>query len=343
VVVPTRDRWNLAKHAVRSALGQQEVELEVCVIDDGSVRRAPSDFPDDPRVRLFRHETSQGVAASRNHGIGEARAEWIAFLDDDDIWSPSHLRLLLDAVRASGARWGFSGFVAATLGRRLIGPGPVPAVEADVVRQFLRVNPVGTPSCALVEAEALRRLGGFDEALSVMADWDLWVRLAGDGKPALVREFTVAYALHPAGMSLDADRVQAELAYLTARYAAELERAGLRFGDNEYFWRWLARAYAHRHRRRLAIRYFIRAARAGGGRRDVVRAVTVVPVLGWPIRLGRTLRAFLQLGSRRYRSLVADYAWLQAFPALDPPDSSSGERRLGLISQRRRVRTRPSP
>lgn len=95
VVLPTRDRWTLAEDALHSALGQQGISVEVCVVDDGSLRPAPPGFGDDPRVRLFRHDRSQGVASSRNRAIHAARGKWVAFLDDDDVWAPWHLQCLL--------------------------------------------------------------------------------------------------------------------------------------------------------------------------------------------------------------------------------------------------------
>src|SRR5688500_342442 len=93
VVIPTRDRWNLLeRRALRSVLAQEDVRLEVVVVDDGSSEPAPPSIERDERVRVVRHETSRGVPAARNTGIGEATAAWTAFLDDDDLWAPRKLR-----------------------------------------------------------------------------------------------------------------------------------------------------------------------------------------------------------------------------------------------------------
>jgi len=312
----------LAGDALRSALAQQEVSVEVCVVDDGSRRAAPPGFDDDPRVRLFRNDRSLGVASSRNRAIAAARGRWVAFLDDDDVWAPWHLKQLLEPLNRNGARWGFSGYVMTTLTRKPTWNGPIPAVEPDLSRQFLRTNPVGTPSCAVAETETVRRIGGFDEQMSVMADWDLWIRLAMAGRPETPRAFTVGYAQHDGGMSLDTDRAQAEWAYMAERYRSELERLDLTFADNEYFWRWMAERYARRRDRRLAARYFLRAADRGGGIRDVARALAVFPVIGWPVVLRRWILSLF----RRRRKPASAHAWLQPF-----------------WDQRWRVRTKPSP
>ena len=343
VVLPTRDRWELAAVALRSALGQQGVKLEICVVDDGSATPAPHKFGDDQRVRMFRHDRARGVAVSRNRAIREARGEWVAFLDDDDVWAPWHLERLLRAVQGGGPRWAFSGYVMTTLRRAPIGNGPVPAVEANVVRQFLRINPVGTPSCALVAADTLRSVGGFDERMSLMADWDLWVRLAMVGRPAVSAGFTVGYAQHGGNMSLDMDRARAEWAYMAARYRAELERFDFVFADNEYFWRWLAFGYARRGPRRLAARFFLKAAASGGGTRDVVRAIGIAPIVGWPVRIRRWLLVAFARRARSRRAPISDHPWLQSFGDRASPAGSGSVHPVDRIVQRFRVRTRPSP
>jgi glycosyltransferase involved in cell wall biosynthesis len=343
VVLPTRDRWQLAQDALESALGQQRVRLEVCVVDDGSVTPAPSGFADDPRVRLFRHPRPRGVATSRNHAIAEARGMWIAFLDDDDVWAPTHVQRLLDAVREHDACWAFSGYVMTTLRRAPIGNGPLPAVEPDPVRQFLRTNAVGTPSCALVASETLRDVGGFDEHMSVMADWDLWLKLAIGGRPALSPAFTVGYAQHGGNMSLDMDRVHADWAYIASRYKKDLERLDLVFADNEYFWRWLAFGHARGGRQWLAARFLVRAAIGGGGGRDIVRAIGLVPVIGWPIRLRRLIIVAVDRRPRLGRAPPTDDLWLHSLARRSPGPSSGPARAADRISQWWRVRTRPSP
>src|SRR5205085_9235299 len=99
------DRAIYAELAVSQALGQYGVCVEVIVVDDGStddtagrIRRI-----DDTRVRLSRKETAVGVAAARNRGIDLATTEWVAFLDDDDVWSPSKLQVQLQRARDAGA------------------------------------------------------------------------------------------------------------------------------------------------------------------------------------------------------------------------------------------------
>ena len=105
VVVPTRDRWTLLDATLTSALAQQGVNFEIIVIDDGSSSQPPP-MPalTDPRVRLIRNAGPHGVARARNLGIDQARGQWIAFLDDDDVWAPRNCVSKSTPLRLAGPR-----------------------------------------------------------------------------------------------------------------------------------------------------------------------------------------------------------------------------------------------
>ena len=121
VVIPTRNRADVLKaHALPSALAQRDVDVEVVVVDDGSDddddRRALEGLTDS-RVRVVRHATREGQSRARNTGIEAALGEWIAFLDDDDLWSPDKLREQLDAAAADHAEFVYTGGVMVDEGR----------------------------------------------------------------------------------------------------------------------------------------------------------------------------------------------------------------------------------
>lgn len=93
VVIPTYLRPELCERAVRSALDQSFTETEVLVVVDGrddGTERALGQI-DDTRLRVLVPPRHLGNADARNYGIEQARADWIAFLDDDDLWMPAKL------------------------------------------------------------------------------------------------------------------------------------------------------------------------------------------------------------------------------------------------------------
>ena len=256
VVVPTRNRSALLAMTLRSALAQRDVDMEIIVIDEGSTDDTPALLGalGDSRVRVIRHETPRGVSAARNHGAAEARGDWIAFLDDDDLWAPEKLALQLQAVRASAALWVYVGHVNINMGHKVTGGAP-PLAPSTLAAQLPRHNVVpGGCSGVMVSKRGLAIAGEFDTRFQPLADWDLWLRLAKVGLPASVPLPLVAYRLHGHQMSLDAGRVESEFWTLTERNP-EADPAAL----YRYLGWWALRVKNHRS----ALRFFVRGWRQG--------------------------------------------------------------------------------
>lgn len=241
VLIPTRDRPRELERALSVCGGQRGVNLEVVIVDDGSrppVLVSPSGYP----LRVIRLERSVGVAAARNRGIAAARGDWIAFLDDDDIWSPDRLRRLLETADAAAAEIVTSGTVklgarGETLSVRSL-PDP-----ATIRRRLRSINDLGSPSAVMVRRRLLDQLGGFDESLSVLADWELWIRLTDHAPLAVCPEVLNGYVVHGEGMHVTrTDEAVAEFAELNRRYgtARGPGDAGMR---DDLFARWAASAY----------------------------------------------------------------------------------------------------
>ncbi|MBE5808166.1 MAG: glycosyltransferase family 2 protein [Clostridiales bacterium] len=108
VVIPTYARPKLLPRALKSVLAQTHEALDIIVVDDNAndtsardeVARVVRDIG-DPRVRLVQNEKNLGGALSRNAGITEARAQYIAFLDDDDEYLPRKVEMQLERFKRS--------------------------------------------------------------------------------------------------------------------------------------------------------------------------------------------------------------------------------------------------
>lgn len=273
VVISTRDRWPLvARTALAATLFQEDVDLEVIIVDDGSVDGPPDALSalDDPRVRIVRHPVTRGVAAARNTGIHEARGEWLAFLDDDDLWAPTKLREQITAAAAAGAGFVYAGAVWVDEGLGLIHGHAPPPPEA-VERELLRWNVLwGGCSNVVARRELLESLGGFDERLFQLADWDLWIRLSLVAKAAAIEDVLVALVMHPKSMLLvDRRDVFVEFGYLVEKHRGACERAHVEF-DRARFARWVAGGHLRAGRRRAAARAYVRGTTSPG---NLVRAV----------------------------------------------------------------------
>jgi glycosyltransferase involved in cell wall biosynthesis len=258
VIVPTHDRVDLLPFAVASVLRQVDVDLELIVVDDGSVDGTAAYLGTltDPRVVVIRHGPARGVSAARNAGIARARGRVVAFLDDDDVWAPDKLREQLAAMRESGRAWAYAGCVNLNHAGRI--SGGAPPMDADSFATTLpRWNPMPAGcSNAVVDARTLERVGCFDENLRILADWDLWLRLGRLGPPAAVARPLVGYRVHERNMSLDVAVLVRELDVLRSRYGDRIDRS-----------EWLA----------YAARLAIRAGRWLDATRMTVRAAAVAP------------------------------------------------------------------
>ena len=263
VVIPTHDRWKLiASAALPAALGQEDVELEVVVVDDGSTDETRERLGKlaDPRLRVVRHAESRGVAQARNAGIATARGTWLAFLDDDDIWSPRKLRLQLDAGEAAGASFVYGGDAAVAEDRSWL-YSLEPADPAVLARTLLSRNVLwGGCSNVVTRTDLVRELGGFDERLFQLADWDLWIRLTQAAPVTACPEIVVGCIVHPGSMLLTSDDdLFEELRYLEGKHRETSEACGVRV-DRALFRRWVASGHLRAGRRSRAARTFLAGA-----------------------------------------------------------------------------------
>jgi glycosyltransferase involved in cell wall biosynthesis len=259
VIIPTRNRRRFLEQSVRDALGQVDVELEVVIVDDGSTDTDAVQGIEtlDSRIRVIRHDRPGGVARARNTGLANAYGTWSAFLDDDDRWAPTKLRTQLAAAGIAQAPWVYCAAVTINEHDRMLFVG---RPGRPSTRDWLGIaNPVpGGCSNVMVRTELARAEGGFDERLALLADWDLWIRLAKKALPAVSEEVLVAYRLHRDNMHIRrVEEVEDELEYLTRKYVPARERARRDpIGWSALAWR--AKAYRRAGRRGRAARLFLR-------------------------------------------------------------------------------------
>jgi hypothetical protein len=257
VVVPTRNRSRLLATTLRGVLRQRAVDLEVIVVDEASTDDTAAVIAAiaDPRVRIVRHDTPRGVSAARNHGAEEAHGDWVAFLDDDDLWAPDKLASQLQAAADTGRDWAYTGSVNIVGPSRVVYGGPPPPPE-QVVTAILRYNAIpGGGSNVVVRRTTLRRAGPFDTRLRNTEDWEMWIRLAKMGPPAWVCSPLMAYRVHSSNSSLNVAEV--------VRGAQLIEQLHATTVDWGRVHRWFAESYLRVGCRQQALRQFAMAAVRG--------------------------------------------------------------------------------
>jgi glycosyltransferase involved in cell wall biosynthesis len=214
IVIPTRNRAHFLPGAIETALAQEHVEVELVVVDDASTDATARMLTKlrDPRIGVVTHSTQAGVAAARNSGVQAASGTWIAFLDDDDLWSPHKISLQLRAAEADAADFVYGGAVIVTEKLKPLSFWRLPNPET-LLEDLLKINamPAGA-SNVVVRGEALRSIGPFDETLRHASDWDMWIRLAAALRGTCVPDVLTAYRLHSRGQHGDlGDEVLDEL------------------------------------------------------------------------------------------------------------------------------------
>jgi glycosyltransferase involved in cell wall biosynthesis len=196
VVIPAHNPGIYLLESLESVLAQT-IANELIIIDDGSDEGQLPDLPADPRVRTIRQE-NLGVSAARNRGTRETSAPLIAFLDADDRWAPNKLERQVRALAASPESiLCYTGFSLIDQDGHRLAPGWATAFSG--YRSLLTSNPI-LMSSVVVRRQQLTDVGGFDPLYSVVADWDLWLRLAAIGPFLFVPEALADYRMAPHGI-----------------------------------------------------------------------------------------------------------------------------------------------
>ena len=201
IIIPTYNRGAAIRETIESVLTQTIVaDLEIIVVDDGSEDNTLSflqnEYSNNAQIRVV-NQKNAGVAVARNRGLQEARGDFIAFLDHDDLWLPQKLEKQLaafqnrDKVDVVTCDWqNFQTEVPAALisSTRCLPTG-------NVYRRFLNRNHIVSMSVPLIRARALENVR-FDPQTQPSDDWDLWLRLARVGQFENVPEVLVFYRVH---------------------------------------------------------------------------------------------------------------------------------------------------
>jgi len=185
IIVPTHNRPDQLCQALQSIAAQSLQDFEVIVVNDGG--RDVSDV-----VRYFNqnggarfhyvcHERTRGAAAARNTGLRDARGKYICFLDDDDVLYPDHLATLVSALEQSDYRVAYTDSYRATQEFKNGEYIPVRwelAMSHDFDRDLFLQDNLTPILNVMVERSCLEAVGGMDEQLEVLEDWELWIRLS---------------------------------------------------------------------------------------------------------------------------------------------------------------------
>lgn len=182
VIIPFFNREQHIDEAVQSVLAQTLKPLEIVVVNDRSresSRRALDHYADTCRIVDLTRNV--GLAGSRNAGIRAARGEFIALLDDDDIWLPNKLEVQRQYMEENPQCSAVHCSVTAFFGNKPDEIWTYFGARPMTLAQALTENYWVVPSTLMIRTSVLRDLGGFDESFRECEDRDFMIRCTAAG------------------------------------------------------------------------------------------------------------------------------------------------------------------
>jgi glycosyltransferase involved in cell wall biosynthesis len=264
VVIAAYNRAEFLPATVDSILSQRFRDFEVIVVDDGSTDETKAVLaPYAERVRYL-YQNNRGPSAARNLGVRNARADWIAFQDSDDLSLPGHLETLHEYVKnhpqcamvfanggyVGGAEHDRTTIIPRAKSRRLM--------ERGVTLADLFEKSIFRLQAALVSRRCYHQIGGHDESLRISMDLDLAFRMFSRYPIAYIDQVVFSYRRHSANISANEELRLLENIRVIEKLLNDNDQAAAVLGRR-------------RVRSRLAYRYY-RLARGRWRRGDKARA-----------------------------------------------------------------------
>ena len=235
VIIPTYNRAAMVTEAVESVLAQKEVDFELIVIDDGSTDETEERLSVYGLSLKYYRQENEGVSSARNRGLELSTAPLVSFLDSDDLWLPSKLRIQLKymaehpeiQICQTEEIWWRNG-------RRVNPKQHHKKPSGDIFQRSLDLCLI-SPSAVMMRRGLFDKVGNFDEALPAAEDYDLWLRVSV--------EYPVLLLPHPLVIKRGGHADQLSARKGIDRYRIEaldkLLKSG-RLSAAQYKWTWRA-------------------------------------------------------------------------------------------------------
>ncbi|WP_283657365.1 glycosyltransferase [Paenibacillus sp. RC343] len=186
VVIPVYDRTDVLRQSIDSILNQTYQNFELIIVCDGSpdeTLKIVDEYKDHEKVRIFKYYNNSGNAVrGRNKAIREARGEFLAFQDSDDIAEPNRLEISLNYINEFKADVVYGGWRALVDGSRMINiKNGQEVLSPDCGYDELLKMCVPCQSTVMLRLDAVRAVGGLKTNMRYREDHELWLRMAYKG------------------------------------------------------------------------------------------------------------------------------------------------------------------
>lgn len=182
IVIPLFNKENFIENTIKSVLNQSFTDFELLVVDDGSTdtsSKKVSKF-DDKRITLFTKK-NEGVAVARNFGIEKSTANYICFLDADDLWNVDFLKTMHFYCTKFPEQFVFSSGKEIETKNTVFKPNySIPKTAEFELVNFFKASQnecVLWTSSTVIHKKVFEKIGLFDTKISKGEDTELWIRI----------------------------------------------------------------------------------------------------------------------------------------------------------------------
>lgn len=224
--------------AVESVRAQSFRDFEIIAVDDGSTDGTREWLRQQPDIRLIENEKNLGTYATLNVGLKAATGDFIAILNDDDVWEREKLEKQLDLF-AAHPQIGLvhtGGFFIDGESKQLRGSPLGYAfprfATGDVLLGLVYENKI-IASAALVRRECFEKLGTFNEAYFGSGDWEMWFRIAEHYHVGFVSDDLTLYRVHGQNASQKLEKIWVDDQRLREWMAPRIDQMVGRFDPDD--------------------------------------------------------------------------------------------------------------
>ena len=237
VVLPNYNHGKFLKQAIDSVLNQSYNNWELLIIDNHSSDNSNKIISsyDDPRIKSFKIKNDGVIAKSRNYGIKNSKADWIAFLDSDDIWYENKLSTLINLTDK-----GFDIICSNEYQNKIYESKKTPNYYNLETKKFYNEllifgNKLSTSSTIVSNSFLKKEKLLFNESkdLITVEDYDLWLNIAlKNGNFGFCKDFLGEYRIHGKNLSVNFDYHFKNLKNLTMLHVFEIQN----FSNSQDLW-----------------------------------------------------------------------------------------------------------
>ncbi|GAX60275.1 glycosyl transferase family 2 [Candidatus Scalindua japonica] len=202
VIIHTYNNEKFIAETIESVLGQTYKHFEIIVVDDGSVDSTRNELEPYMEKIKYHYKENGGIANAKNAGIRLSEAEFIAFLDHDDLWDPDKLKLQMECFNENPqVGLVYAKYTSFRDGKELR-TKPEKGFSGWIFKELLSKSFIQT-STVVVKRECLNDVGPYDESFSLGDEYDMFLRIAKKFQCGFVDQGLTRYRVHDTNASKD--------------------------------------------------------------------------------------------------------------------------------------------